>query len=50
MKALQFSRNIPRYAAARVAAGFTPGGGASVGPLRLADLDPPTPPGPDWVR
>ncbi len=50
MKALQFRRNLPRYAAARLAGSLTPGGGAGVGPLRLADLDPPAPPGPDWVR
>ena len=50
MKALQFRRNLPRYAAARLAGSLTPGGGAGVGPLRLADLEPPAPPGPDWVR
>lgn len=49
MKALQFRRNLPRYAAARLAGSLTPGGGAGVGPLRLADLEPPAPPGPDWV-
>ena len=50
MKALQFRRNLPRYAAARLAGGLTPGRGAAVGPLRLADLDQPEMPGPDWVR
>ena len=49
MKALQFRRNLPRYAAARIAGGFVPGRGASAGPLSLVDMDPPTPPGPDWV-
>ncbi len=50
MKALQFRRNLPRYAAARLAGGFVPGRGASAGPLSLVDMDPPTAPGPDWVR
>ena len=50
MKALQFRRNLPRYAAARLAGGFIPGRGASAGPLSLVDMDPPTAPGPDWVR
>ena len=50
MKALQFRRNLPRYAAARIAGGFVPGRGASAGPLSLVDMDPPTAPGPDWVR
>ena len=50
MKALEFRRNVPRFAAARLAGSLTPGRGASVGPLHLADLDPPTAPGPDWVR
>ena len=50
MKALEFERNVPRYAAAMVAGRAVPGGGARVGPLRLRDLDPPDLPGPDWVR
>lgn len=50
MKALRFSRDVPRYAAARVAGSVVPGRGAAVGPLRLTDLDPPEPPGPEWVR
>ena len=50
MKALQFKRNIGRYAAARIAGSFTPGRGSSVGPLKLADLDAPEMPGPDWVQ
>ena len=45
MKALQFRRNLPRYAAARIAGGFVPGRGASAGPLSLVDMDPPTAPG-----
>ncbi len=53
MKALEFSRKPARYAAAMVAGALRPGAGASVGPLRLRDLDPPDPaalPGGDWVR
>ena len=51
MRGLVFERNLPRFAAARVAA--TVGGsgrGAAVGPLRLTDLEPPELPGPDWHR
>jgi threonine dehydrogenase-like Zn-dependent dehydrogenase len=50
MKALQFDRKVVRFAAARVAASLKPGGGAVVGPLELADVDPPDLPGPGWVR
>ncbi|MEC9425435.1 MAG: zinc-binding alcohol dehydrogenase, partial [Actinomycetota bacterium] len=50
MKALQFRRNLPRYAAARLAGGLTPGRGAAAGPLKLTDLDEPAPPGPDWGK
>ena len=50
MKALQFRRNLPRYAAARMAGSITPGRGASAGPLKLVDLDTSRTPGPDWVR
>ncbi len=50
MKALEFGRNVPRYAAAMAAGRVMPGGGAKVGPLRLRDVDPPALPGPDWVR
>ena len=50
MKALQFRRNLPRYAAARMAGSITPGRGASTGPLKLVDLDTSRTPGPDWVR
>jgi threonine dehydrogenase-like Zn-dependent dehydrogenase len=49
MKALQIERSVPRFAAARVAAGMKPGGGGGkLGPLRLAELDPPELPGPSW--
>ena len=50
MKALRFSRNLPRFAAARVAGAVVPGRGATVGPLKLVDIDPPPLPGPEWVR
>ncbi len=50
MKALQFERNLPRYAAARVAGAVVPGRGAAWGPLRLRDIDVPDLPAPDWVR
>ncbi|HET9443608.1 MAG TPA: zinc-binding dehydrogenase [Acidimicrobiales bacterium] len=50
MRALLFERNVPRYAAAVLAGRLGPGRGASVGPLRLADVDEPEPPGAGWVR
>lgn len=49
MKALEFSRKPARYAAAMIAGALRPGAGASVGPLRLRDLDEPVAPGADWV-
>lgn len=48
MKALQFDRSVPRYAAARVMGSLTPGSGARVGPLKLVEIDTPPPPGPGW--
>ena len=50
MKALLFERKVAKYAAAAVAGRLVPGKGAAVGPLRLADIDEPERPGPDWVR
>ena len=50
MRALRFSRSIPRYAAAAVAGRVVPGSGAKVGPLSLAEVDEPELPGPDWHR
>ena len=50
MKALLFERKVARYAAAAVAGRLSPGRGARVGPLRLADLDVPQLPGPGWLR
>jgi threonine dehydrogenase-like Zn-dependent dehydrogenase len=48
MKALVFERNLPRFAASRVASLLGSGRGVGVGPLRLLDVDPPARPGPDW--
>jgi threonine dehydrogenase-like Zn-dependent dehydrogenase len=48
VKALQFERNPPRFAAASAAAKLKAGAGARVGPLRLRDVDPPDLPGDDW--
>ena len=50
MKALVFERSVPKFAAARVASSLATGGGARVGPLRLADMDEPGLPGPGWHR
>ena len=50
MKALLFERRPARFAAATVAGAVVPGGGARVGPLRLADVDAPSPPGAGWHR
>ncbi len=48
MKALVVERNLPRFAAARVASLLGSGRGAGVGPLRLVDAGPPDLPGGDW--
>lgn len=50
MKALRFSRSLPRFAAARIAASVQPGGGARVGPLALVEAPDPDEPGPGWQR
>ena len=50
MKALKFKRNIPRYAAAKIAGNIKPGSGASFGPIDLVHEDAPKSPGKDWVR
>ena len=50
MKALRFSRNEGRYAAAMVASRLRAGAGAAVGPLSLIDDDAPDLPTEDWVR
>ncbi len=49
MKALQFDRKVLRFAAAKVAGSLRPGSGATVGPLELAEVDPPDLPGPGWM-
>jgi threonine dehydrogenase-like Zn-dependent dehydrogenase len=48
VKALVFERNLPRFAASRVASLFGSGRGAGVGPLELLDVEVPEPPGEDW--
>ncbi|MGH9062781.1 MAG: alcohol dehydrogenase catalytic domain-containing protein, partial [Acidimicrobiales bacterium] len=48
--ALVLERSVARFAAARLAASLAPGAGAAVGPLRLADVDPPALPGEGWHR
>ena len=48
MDALLFSRKEARYVAAMAAARIKPGAGASVGPLKLTQLDPPELPGDGW--
>ncbi|MBW3615898.1 MAG: zinc-binding dehydrogenase [Actinobacteria bacterium] len=50
MRALVFERKVARYAAAVLAGKVSPGGGARVGPLRLAEVGEPAPPGPGWHR
>lgn len=47
MKALQIDRSVTRFAAARVSSGLGVGGG-KLGPVRLAEIDAPRLPGPDW--
>lgn len=48
MKALVVERNLPRFAASRVASLLGSGRGATVGPLVLEDVERPERPGPDW--
>lgn len=50
MRALLFERSLPRFAAARVSSTLRAGSGARFGSLRLADIEEPQLPGPDWVR
>lgn len=50
MKALQVSRSVPRFAAARVASAFQAGAGGRLGPLRLGDIDPPQTPADGWQQ
>ena len=48
MDALLFPRKEVRYVAAMAASRIKPGAGASVGPLKFTQLDPPDLPGPGW--
>ena len=50
VKALRFSRKEARYAAAALASRLRPGAGATWGPLKLVDDDPPELPGEGWQR
>ena len=50
MKALQFDRDLPRYAAARLTSGLRAGSGARTGPIELVDVDPPEIPDGEWVE
>jgi threonine dehydrogenase-like Zn-dependent dehydrogenase len=50
VKALVFSRQPARYAAAMVAGTLRPGRGARYGPLSLRDVDEPELPAGDWLR
>jgi threonine dehydrogenase-like Zn-dependent dehydrogenase len=50
VKALVFERNLPRFAASRVASVFGSGRGAGIGPLQLLDALPPDRPGDDWFH
>lgn len=48
MKALVVERNLPRFAASRVASLLGSGRGAGIGPLQLLDAEAPERPGDDW--
>ncbi len=51
MKGLVFERNLARFAASRVASAVGGSGrGASIGPLRLTDVEPPALPAGAWHR
>lgn len=50
MRALEFQRNLGRFAAARVASSLGSGLGAKYGPLRLVDIEPPELPSSQWAR
>ncbi|MCB1040207.1 MAG: zinc-binding dehydrogenase [Acidimicrobiales bacterium] len=50
MKALRFSRKPGKYVAAGIAGRLAPGKGASVGPLKLIDVDELPLPAEGWVR
>jgi threonine dehydrogenase-like Zn-dependent dehydrogenase len=48
MKALVVERNLPRFAASRVASLLGSGRGAGIGPVQLLDAEAPDRPGTDW--
>ncbi len=50
MKALVFERNVARFLAARAVSRLGSGRAAGIGPLRLADVEPPELPGEGWVH
>ncbi len=50
MKALVFERNLPRFAASRVASLLGSGRGAGIGPLQLLETNPPELPGRHWFH
>jgi threonine dehydrogenase-like Zn-dependent dehydrogenase len=50
VKALRFSRKPAKYVAAGLAGRVAPGKGATVGPLKLVDVDEPDLPTEEWVR
>lgn len=50
MKALLYRRRALRFGAANALSRMKPGAGAKVGPIELADVDPPRVPGVDWER
>jgi len=50
MKSLVFERNLPRFAASRVASLLGSGRGAGVGPLQLLDATAPDLPGAGWFH
>ncbi|MDH3293277.1 MAG: zinc-binding dehydrogenase [Acidimicrobiia bacterium] len=50
VKALEFTRNEGRYAAAALSSRIRPGSGASTGPLHLVERDPFDLPGEGWHR
>jgi len=48
MKALRIERSLPRFALARMASSWQPGAGGRMGPLTLAEIDPPEIPETGW--
>ena len=50
VKALVFERNLPRFAASRVASLLGSGRGAGIGPLQLLETSAPELPGQDWFH